>query len=46
MFDKRMRGYRAMGYSVGDSTEMGTSIDENRLVVRNEEEIGTEDDLF
>jgi superfamily II DNA or RNA helicase len=46
MLDKRMRGYHAMGYSVSDSTEMGTYIDENRMVVRNEEEIGTDDDLF
>jgi len=46
MFDKRMRGYRAMGYSLGDSTEIGTHVHENRLILRDEEEIRTDDDLF
>ncbi len=47
MFDKRMRGYRAMGYSLGASSEMSTNIDNNRLVVRDDEdEIGIDDGLF
>jgi len=47
MFDKRMRGYRAMGYSLSASSEMSTSKDKNRLVLRdNEDEIGIDDGLF
>ena len=46
MFDKRMRGYRAMGYSLGASSEMSTHIDKNRLFVSdNEDEIGIDDGL-
>ncbi|MFH1756369.1 MAG: DEAD/DEAH box helicase family protein, partial [Candidatus Latescibacterota bacterium] len=46
MFNKRMRGYRAMGYSLGDSSEMDTYIDENRHIVRDKKEIGMDDGLF
>ena len=46
MFDKRMRGYRAMGYSLSNSCEMGNYIDENRVVVCDEEQIETDDGLF
>ena len=46
MFDKWMRGYRAMGYPLGDSTEMRTYRDENRLVVRDQEDTGIDNDLF
>ncbi len=46
MFDKRMRGYRAIGYSLGDSSEMGTHFDENRLILRDEEESRVDDGLF
>ncbi len=46
MFDKRMRGYRAMGYTLGKLPKSGTCPGDERVVILDEEEIGLDDDLL